>query len=394
MRDYGKVYSSFWQSPTMREISKPARDLAIYLLTCQHGNCAGVFSLPIGYACDDMQITTEEFYSSMDELESIGFAKYCKTTKWVWITNHFEFNTLQNDNQVTGAKKLALEVPKKCSWRSEFLISVELILKLNDFEMLDKKTEKQPAVSEPFGNPFGTLSEPFPNSFETVSEPMSKGLEPNNNNNNNNNNNKKHLSEKNEFSKTDHENPSREEAEPPDLSTPPPLTDMSLSEVPETETMRQARQLAVFFRAKILHRFKTHSLKNSRNERDAMEKWPVELDRLIRLDGRSPPEIRDLIEWVTSDNFWSANIQSPKKLREKWDQLTGNRQRELEHGNRRKFKTTFEQSVDGLRQYAERFEASETSSEAQSEDISYRSIEASSCLSEFRDFTGDSGCPP
>jgi hypothetical protein len=285
MRDYGKVYSSFWQSSTMSELSKPARDLVLYMLTCPQGNSAGVFYLPAGYACSDMRTSFEEFSASMDELESIQFVKYCKTTKWVWVKNHFEFNPLQNSNQVTGAKQTALEVPKKCSWRSEFLISVELFLNLNDSERLGVKTGLDSPVSEPFRNPSETLSEPFRNPFETLSEPRANGFEPNNNNNNNNN--KKHTSEKNEFLKIETEQPSREEAEPPDPPTPTPPVELSLVEVPETETMRQARQLAVFFRAKILHRFKTHSLQNSKSERVVVEKWPIELERLIRLDGRS-----------------------------------------------------------------------------------------------------------
>ena len=392
MRDYGKVYSSFWESPMIRELSKPARDLVLYLLTCRHGNCAGVFRLPVGYACDDMQISSGEFFDSVSELESVGFVKYCKATKWLWVKNHFEFNPLQNENQITGAKKFALEVPKQCLWRSEFLISVELFLNLSDSDMLGVKTGSNEPVSEPFRNPFETLPEPFRNPSETVSEPRVKGSEPNNNNNNNNN--KKHLSEKNEFSKIETEQPSREEAEPPDPPTPPPPVELSLVEVPETETMRQARQLAVFFRAKILHRFKTHSLQNARNERSAMEKWPVELDRLIRLDGRSPPEIRDLIEWVTSDDFWSANVQSPQKLREKWDQLVGNRQREQAHGSKKKFSTTFERSVDGLRQYAERFESPETPPEAALEGLPSWPVETSGCVPEFGEYAGDCGGSP
>jgi hypothetical protein len=403
MRDYGKVYSSFWQSSTMWELSKPARDLVLYLLTCPQGNSAGVFYLPAGYACNDMRTSFEEFFASMDELESIQFVKYCKTTKWVWVRNHFEFNPLQNSNQVTGAKQTALEVPKKCAWRSEYLISVELILNLNDSEMLGTKTGLNDPASEPFRNPFETLSEPSRNPFETLSEPSrnpsetlseprANGFEPNNNNNNNNN--KKPSVENLEFSKIETEQPSREEAESPDPPTPTPPVELSLVEVPETETMRQARLLAVFFRAKILQRFTDHSLKNPRKERAAMEKWPIEIERLIRLDGRSPPEIRDLIEWVTSDNFWSPHCQEPRKLREKWDQLAGDRQRKLEHGNKKKFSTTFERSVDGLRQYAERFESPETPPTAPLEGLPSWPIETSGCVPEFGEYAGDCGGSP
>lgn len=38
-------------------------------------------------------------------------------------------------------------------------------------------------------------------------------------------------------------------------------------------------------------------------------------------DGRTRREIADLFAWANADGFWQANILSPGKLREKWDQL-------------------------------------------------------------------------
>ena len=43
---------------------------------------------------------------------------------------------------------------------------------------------------------------------------------------------------------------------------------------------------------------------------------------MMRLDGRTASEIRDLIEWSQNDMFWRANILSMKKLRKQFDQLT------------------------------------------------------------------------
>ncbi len=55
-----------------------------------------------------------------------------------------------------------------------------------------------------------------------------------------------------------------------------------------------------------------------------VQKWAVEADRMMRLDGRSETDILNLIEWSQRDPFWSANILSMTKLREKWDQLVLN----------------------------------------------------------------------
>lgn len=54
MRDYGKVYTSFWGSRSVRKLSEHGRTLALYLLTCSHGTIAGVYRLPDGYACEDL----------------------------------------------------------------------------------------------------------------------------------------------------------------------------------------------------------------------------------------------------------------------------------------------------------------------------------------------------
>lgn len=53
MRDYGKVHAQFWSGDTMKSLPDDAKFLALYLLTCQHGNLAGVFRLPLAYAADD-----------------------------------------------------------------------------------------------------------------------------------------------------------------------------------------------------------------------------------------------------------------------------------------------------------------------------------------------------
>ncbi len=60
--------------------------------------------------------------------------------------------------------------------------------------------------------------------------------------------------------------------------------------------------------------------------------WAAEADRMMRLDGRTEAEIRELIDWSQRDSFWSGNILSMGKLREKWDQLTLKRKRAIAGG--------------------------------------------------------------
>lgn len=49
--------------------------------------------------------------------------------------------------------------------------------------------------------------------------------------------------------------------------------------------------------------------------------WSAEINRMITADKRAPPKIGEIIDWCQKDPFWRANILSPKKLRQKFDQL-------------------------------------------------------------------------
>jgi hypothetical protein len=50
-------------------------------------------------------------------------------------------------------------------------------------------------------------------------------------------------------------------------------------------------------------------------------KWLADMDRLMRLDERTPEQVEACIRWCQSNSFWRANIQSPQKLREKYDTM-------------------------------------------------------------------------
>ena len=51
-------------------------------------------------------------------------------------------------------------------------------------------------------------------------------------------------------------------------------------------------------------------------------RWAKDVRLMVRIDKRTPEEIRALIDFSQSDSFWKANILSMGKLREKFDQLT------------------------------------------------------------------------
>lgn len=58
-----------------------------------------------------------------------------------------------------------------------------------------------------------------------------------------------------------------------------------------------------------------------------LEKW-ADVVRLMReRDDRSHGDINELFKWANNDPFWSSNIRSPAKLREKWPTLLGQMKR-------------------------------------------------------------------
>ncbi len=51
------------------------------------------------------------------------------------------------------------------------------------------------------------------------------------------------------------------------------------------------------------------------------QNWAAEVDKMLRIDKRTPQQIDYLIHWTQQDNFWMSNILSPAKLREKFSRL-------------------------------------------------------------------------
>jgi len=60
---------------------------------------------------------------------------------------------------------------------------------------------------------------------------------------------------------------------------------------------------------------------NPNHKKPNFNKWADEFRKLVELDNRDINEVGNLMNWVYQDNFWKAVVLSPKKLREKYDQL-------------------------------------------------------------------------
>ena len=56
-------------------------------------------------------------------------------------------------------------------------------------------------------------------------------------------------------------------------------------------------------------------------DENGIQKWATDIDKMIRLDGRTVQEISRVIQFSQKDGFWKSNILSGSKLREKYDTL-------------------------------------------------------------------------
>ncbi|MDP1991017.1 MAG: hypothetical protein Q8K00_08330 [Syntrophales bacterium] len=61
--------------------------------------------------------------------------------------------------------------------------------------------------------------------------------------------------------------------------------------------------------------------RNQKHKKPNIQTWAKDIDRMIRIDGRTPENIRQVIVWCQVDPFWQNNILSPGKLRKQFDQL-------------------------------------------------------------------------
>ena len=81
-------------------------------------------------------------------------------------------------------------------------------------------------------------------------------------------------------------------------------------------------------------------LANDPKARDPnFQEWAGHIDKLMRIDGRTEQEIKQVIDFCQSDPFWKSNILSTKKLREKFSGLV------IKSGNAKRADIAFEDEV-------------------------------------------------
>ncbi len=51
------------------------------------------------------------------------------------------------------------------------------------------------------------------------------------------------------------------------------------------------------------------------------DKWAEDIEKIVRIDGRTYEQVEWMVRWTQADSFWRQNILSPAKLRAKFNDL-------------------------------------------------------------------------
>jgi hypothetical protein len=119
-------------------------------------------------------------------------------------------------------------------------------------------------------------------------------------------------------------NPERSETETPTTAKDikPPKESINKSIIYTTSDVKFTPdtvefQLTAQLRDGILRNYPKAKMPEDRG----LQKWLTIIDRMIRLDNRTPEEISTVIDFALSDSFWKQNILSADSLRKQFDKL-------------------------------------------------------------------------
>lgn len=149
MRDYGKVYTVFWTSDDVQGMTEDERTLALYLLTCPHGNMIGCFRLPAAYASEDMKWSAERVSKGFNGLAAKGYINRCERTSWVLIKRYLKWNQFENPNVGKAAGKLFGSITAPTSVKAALAAALREFASTFPWSILDKFE----AENKPFANP-------------------------------------------------------------------------------------------------------------------------------------------------------------------------------------------------------------------------------------------------
>lgn len=118
MREYGKIFATFWTGETGQALQRFGHEaviMAAYLMSCSHSNMLGLFRIPLGYAAEETGLGFEGACKGMQGCIATGFCYYDPSSKFVWVVEmahwQIEKKLKSIDKRVIGVRRSYAQLP-------------------------------------------------------------------------------------------------------------------------------------------------------------------------------------------------------------------------------------------------------------------------------------------
>lgn len=257
MRDFGLIHTRYWTWAQEHGLSDSAKLIGAYILTCEHGNSLGCFRCPKAYVAEDLGYSIDTVSKGYGILESKGLIRYCEASKWLLIPKFLHWNRIQNPKHASSVLKNVSQIP------SSFQLGEILVKSLKQYGGRHLEPGAIDTVSDTLCH---TVSHTVPIQREGEGEGYVEG-----------------------------------EGE----------------KKPSSQLLAEGSR--EFELATLL--FSLIQQNDPKAKKPNLQTWAKDMDGIIRLDGRDPPEVEAVIRWCQRDPFWKTNILSAGKLRKQFGQL-------------------------------------------------------------------------
>ena len=112
MSDFNLVWAEFWPEARAKSWTDDMDKLALYLLTCEHRQLAGLYRLPLPYAGADLGWIPERVELALDQLILDGFAAYDDNAQVVMVCSTLKRQAPKSEKHITGAVNSLKKLPE------------------------------------------------------------------------------------------------------------------------------------------------------------------------------------------------------------------------------------------------------------------------------------------
>jgi hypothetical protein len=108
---YALLPRKFFNETVTRSMTDAEFRAAIYIIAGPHSNSIGAMDLPPGYLSSDLGINQKKAEAIYRALVAHGVIQQFGDQRHIFLTRHFEWNTIQNPNVFKSAMKLLQALP-------------------------------------------------------------------------------------------------------------------------------------------------------------------------------------------------------------------------------------------------------------------------------------------